>query len=157
MAARKAAGATWRDVAAEFGVAVSTARAGVADHRDAATSGGVVGALLDPLRVRPADAVRDALATYAWAADRLRALATSADNSSAAVGAVRAAVAVADGRLQLLVLAGVLPSAETAYAMEARARMEEDLGRFARALVDALERRGIDPAEVLDGLPRVAA
>ena len=83
---------------------------------------------------------------------RLRSLAASADNSSAAVGAVRAAVAVADGRLNVLIMAGVLLPPETAYVMRARALLEEEKQRFARDVLDAIERRGIDPGQVLTEL-----
>src|SRR4051794_33789527 len=79
MAGRKAVGATWEQIAAEFGVAVSTARQGVADHR--AAGGDVVAfAPSDPLAISPVAALRDALDVYTWALDGLRDLAREADN-----------------------------------------------------------------------------
>jgi hypothetical protein len=79
--------------------------------------------------------IRDALATYEWASVRLRGIAENADNDSAAVGAVRAAVAVQDARLNVYVSAGVLPAPETARVMRLRAAFEEEQRRFAVALV----------------------
>lgn len=73
MAARKATGATWAKLAAEYGVGKSTAQKAVADHLKA---GGTVAR--DALDVGADEAFREALATYSWALDGLRALAAAA-------------------------------------------------------------------------------
>lgn len=103
----------------------------------------------DPLAVDPEQALRDALRTYEWAGRQLRLIAAGADDSSAAVGAVRAAVAVAD-RLSVLTMAGILLPPETAFVMRARAAVDAEKRRFVCAVLDALERRGIDYGD-LDG------
>ena len=148
MAARKAAGATWADVAAEFAVAVSTARQGVADYRAAAVEVLPAG---DPLAVRADDALRDALRTYSWAIEGVRELAREAYNSLARVGAIRAAVSVAEKRINLLVTAGVIPSADAAFL----ARLEQRQREFAGAVLDALERRGIAFGEIAADVDRL--
>lgn len=142
MAARKASGATYLEVAAEFGVAVSTAKQAIADHRAA---GGVV-LPADPLGVRAEDALRTALDTYGWAEEVLRALAAEADNSSARVGAIRQAVLVAEKRIELLTTAGVIPSADALLI----ARLQEQQRRFAAVVLDVLGRYGVDLREVYE-------
>jgi hypothetical protein len=164
MAARKATGATWAEVAAEFAVAKSTARKGVADHLGARVTPGADGALVhapvsagDPLAVDARDALRDALATYEWATERLRDLAANGDNSSARVGAVRAAVLVTEKRIELLLATGVIPSGDAVT----RARVDAEKRQFAAAVIDALQRCGLEwepvAAELDRALPEAVA
>lgn len=140
MAAMKAAGSTYGEVAAAFGVALSTAKQAVADHR--AAGAGAVPA--DPLAVRAEDALRGALDTYGWAERSLRGLAAEADNSSAQVGAIRAAVSVAEKRIEMLLVAGVIPPADAALLARLRGQAEQ----FARAVIDVLDRHGIPHEDV---------
>jgi hypothetical protein len=149
MAARKAAGATWTQIARDFSVAVSTARQGVADHAAVGPDSRVVLPAGDPLAVSAEDALRDALRTYSWASGQLRRLVGDADNTSAAVGAIRTAVAVEEARLNALVAAGVIPTVETALVMRMQDQLREEKRRFAVAVMDLLQRRGLDTELVL--------
>ncbi len=115
--------------------AVSTARQGVADHLRA---GGTVAR--DGLDVGAHDAFREALSTYSWALDGLRELAASGDNDSARVGAIRAAVLVAEKRIELLTAAGVIPSADALLI----ARVAEQQRRFAAVVLDVLAQHGVE-------------
>lgn len=144
--AARASGQTEAEVAAHFGVARSTVRKIVADERHARSAEGVPAT--DLLLADPADVLRAALSDYEWASGRLRGIAEGADNDSAAVGAVRALIDATDRRLKLFVAAGVLTAPETARVMRLRAVLEDDKARFARALVDLLDRRGLDSDDV---------
>jgi hypothetical protein len=110
MARRKAEGATWDEVAAEFGVARSTARDGVADHRAAAgvvVPAGATLADLDPGRL-----FARAIGVYVDTLDTLEDLAADADQDSVRLGAVKARAQTATQMLGALSLVGLLPAPE---------------------------------------------
>lgn len=134
-------GATWRVVAEAFDLSTKQARRRYVEHlRDS-------GQALD---LDPGAILRETLQIHVWALDELRHLADTATNDSARVGAARSRVTVARERLELLVLAGVLPPPDHA----ARLRLEADKRRFAAAVLDAIEESGAMSAidlDVLDG------
>src|SRR4051812_20860115 len=105
---------TWAQVAQRHGVSPRTARQACTDHAAAAGAEPPADMLPagDPLAVSAEDGVGDGLRAFPWASGQLRRLVGKADNTSAAVGAIRTAVAVEEARLNALITAGVIPSVE---------------------------------------------
>jgi hypothetical protein len=121
MAARRALGATWAEVAAEFGVAKSTAREGVRQHLEAGASVRVVGAAV----VRPADLdvgriFADVVTTHIEVMADLGRLAEEADNSAAKVGALKGRAQAGDRLVAILGAAGLLPCPNEVLLARAR-------------------------------------
>ncbi|MEW6072923.1 MAG: hypothetical protein AB1726_10085, partial [Planctomycetota bacterium] len=82
----------------------------------------------------PGEVLREAIGVHRWALDELRRAASSADNSSAKVGAIRSRVATSKDLVDLLARAGVIP------ATPDRWRDERDLHQIARSMLAAVER-----------------
>lgn len=134
-------GATWPVVAERFALSERHARRAYLEYvREA-------GRLID---LDPAETLREVVQVHTWALEELRALAATADNSSARVGAVRSRVTVAQDLLKLLVTAGVVPSADQI----ARLDLEREKRQFAAAVIDALECQGIDFGSLDEDLDR---
>jgi hypothetical protein len=124
MAQRKAAGATFSELAREFGVARSTAQKAVADH---------IGLVSDAARARqPADLdvgrlFVDAIENHEWAIEMAQKIAGNADNDNARIGAVRTVAATSEGLVKLLHLAGLTPDADAVLVARAlRKRMRRE-------------------------------
>lgn len=132
-------GMKWREVAERFGLSERQARRAYMEHLAEA------GQLID---VEPAEALRQALNVHVWALDELRQLAANADNSSAAVGAVRSRVTVSHQLIDLLVRAGLLPTVDQAFLD--RLRAEQRL--HVQAVVLALDERGVEYQEIEDDI-----
>lgn len=108
--ARRASGAKWAEIAAEFGLSASRVRAIVRDHREA----NAAVAAIEPVPVSDIDpdAVLAAVVeTHQWAAGHPRQLAERADNDSAKVGAAKGAAAVGRDLVTLLLATGIAPQA----------------------------------------------
>lgn len=116
IAAAKAAGATWPEVADAFGVSEKTARRAAAEH--AATAAPPADADLDAETL-----VRRVLQVHDVALDRLERLAARADNDSARVGAARSLATVSVSLLDVLGRLGLLndPALSRYYAEMRRA------------------------------------
>lgn len=154
MSSRKAQGATWAEIAAEFGCAASTAQQGVADHLAAAGASAPAVQPIDLRNVRADEVVEDALGTYAWATERLRALAVDADNSSAKVAAIRSVIDLTDRQINLLVRAGAIPGGEAAQVARITARIHDEHRAFLRTVFDALDELGVSYEAVAPRLTR---
>ncbi len=131
MAARKAGGATWERIAAEFGVAKSTARKGVADHARALVTcdDGAVDDFVSALGTvdRPVDLDPQAIFLYVIRAHveamrDLAVLARTADHDGARVGAIKARAAAGVQLLDLFRMVGLLPNADRVLLARAEAR-----------------------------------
>jgi hypothetical protein len=134
-------GATWPQIAERFRLSERHARRAYAEHlREAG----------EVVNLDAGEALREVLNVHVWALGELRALASSADNSSARVGAIRSRVSVSHDLLRLLVAAGVVPPPEHA----ARMQLEVEKKRFAAAMIDVLEQRGIEYGDLEDDLAR---
>jgi hypothetical protein len=125
--AARAAGTTWREIEAEFGLSTRQCRQVVADAR-AATDGSIPALDVDP------DAVlARVVADHEWAAERLRRLAEKADNDSAKVGAAKGCAAVGRDLVALLVGVGIAPR-----------RVEWRNFRDAKTLAEAMMRQLVE-------------
>ena len=100
--------------------------------------------------IDPDDALREVLAVHRWGLERMAALADSG-NHAAAVGAIKGRVEISTRMLDLLVLAGVVPSSDQATMR----RVEREHRRFVSALFDVLDSRGVAFADLETDLDRV--
>jgi hypothetical protein len=125
MAARKAACSTWRQVAVEFDVAVSTARQGVADHAAAGSLVAVAASLAD---IDPQAIFVEAVNVHRASLGDLTRIAAGADSDAARVGAIKARNAATLNLVGLLGLVGLLPDpARVLLARADRRRAQADL------------------------------
>ena len=113
-------GATWAEVAREFGLSERQARR-IGGQVAAGRIGGR-SSCGDPLVLAdPFEPVRRALGTLEWASDQLRHEATR-DSSAARVGALRSLVAIEGERVRLFVALGQTPSRPSDVMAGERAR-----------------------------------
>lgn len=141
IAGRRATGQTWVAVAA--GVDMSERHCRRLHDEYVEQSGHVED-------LEPEEVVRQALAVHISALDDLLILAATADNSSAAVGAIRSRVTISHDLLRLMSMVGMLPPPEHA----ARLRLESEKKRFVCAVIDALDAHGIDYGDLQLDLDR---
>ena len=135
IAAAKAAGATWPEVAESFGVSESTARRAAAEHAASAPSHGSA----DEYN---ADAIiRRILRGHRVAMERLEPLTRRADNDSARVGANRALYGAAASYATVAMTLGVIGD-------PGLARFYSEMQRAARAVITLAERHDIPYADV---------
>lgn len=138
IAAARAAGRAWAEIAAEFSISERTARRAEREHLAAAAAGSDGLALLDPAAL-----LRQVLDVHVWALARLGEVAGRADNTSAEVGAVRSRAATARDLLALLSHVGLLPAGPAGWSADV------ELRAAAAAMVEVARRRGIPPDEIL--------
>jgi len=131
IAAARAAGRSWREVASEFGISASQARQVVVDQREAQ------GPRAPVLDVDPNAVIAEVVGVHQWAMAQLRTLAASADNDSARVGAAKGAAAVGGQLVALLARAGLLPDAP-------EWRRLREVHEMAEAILRAADRLGIE-------------
>lgn len=136
--ASRVAGKAWPVIAAEHGLSQTQVRQIVRDAREAGDDGLSLGAL-DPNAI----ALR-VIRGHEWAIERLRELAVSADNSSAAVGAARGVASVGAQLLEVLRITGLAPQHGVRWPTVDEWRdIVDDLVRAAQA-------DGIEPTAVLE-------
>lgn len=134
----RAAGMPWAAIAARFGVSERTARRAEREHVASVTA--------EDLVENPAAVLAEAIRVHRWALDELRDLTTTADNSSAAVGAIRSRVATARDLIDLLGRAGLIPAGPYAWAVQI------EMHAVATAVLDVAERHGLATDEIVADL-----
>lgn len=125
IALRRAEGATYTDLAEEFGIARSSIQRALSDHAEVSARV-VAGAVVD----RPGDLDVEAVFVrivegHAAVLDRMERLVEEADNDASRIGAARTFVSTGEGLLKILGLVGLLPHADqvlVARALRLRAR-----------------------------------
>ncbi len=93
--------------------------------------------------VDPAEVLRRTIAMHEWAMEQLEAIAAGADNSNAALAAVRGRLRTAQELWGLLGDAGLVFRSPVEWSFERQAA-----AAFA-ALTEVAERHGIDPTEIV--------
>jgi transposase len=127
MAERKAAGASYSELAREFGVARSTAQRAIADHAAESPTLLLVG-------TRPSDLDVEAMfmrviRAHVGALDRMEELLERSRNNQTQIGAARTVVRAGEGLVRLLALVGLIPNADEVLLLRARAKRARDAAK----------------------------
>jgi hypothetical protein len=128
MATRKAEGATYNDLAREFGVARSTVQKAIADHAAESPTGMLVAA------ERPGELDAEAvfiriIRGHAAVLDRMEALVEDSASDATKIGAARTVITAGEGLAKLLALVGLVPNPDEVLLLRARAKRARDAAK----------------------------